>query len=69
MHFSRDELCQIHDALVELIHTSEENLYRWGDLAPADEVDREEEYIQDLRALKGKVSDLLCDNSDNPMNY
>lgn len=69
MHFSRDELCQIHDALVELIHTSEEDLYRWAEDLPPTDAAEEEEYIQDLRALKGKVSDLLCDNSDNPMNY
>ena len=59
MYFSRDELGMIYDALVELIHTSEENLYRYGAWAPGDEVDHEEEYIQDLKALKGKVSDLM----------
>ena len=59
MYFSRDELGMIWDALVEFIHTSEENLYRYGDTMPGDEVDREEEYIEDLRALKGKVSDLM----------
>lgn len=59
MYFSRDELDMIHDALVEFIHTSEENLYRYGDTTPGDEVDSEEEYIEDLRALKGKVSDLM----------
>jgi hypothetical protein len=56
MYFSRDELGMIWDALVEFIHTSEENLYRYGDTMPGDE---EEEYIEDLRALKGKVSDLM----------
>jgi hypothetical protein len=59
MHFSRYELGMIWDALVEFIHTSEENLYRYGDTMPGDKVDSEEEYIEDLRALKGKVSDLL----------
>jgi len=59
MYFSRDELGMIWDALVEFIHTSEENLYRYGDSAPGDEVDQEEEYIHDLKALKGKVHDLM----------
>lgn len=59
MYFSRDELGMIWDALVEFIHTSEENLHRYGDTMPGDEVGLEEEYIEDLRALKGKVSDLM----------
>lgn len=59
MYFSRDELGMIWDALVEFIHTSEENLYRYGDTMPGDEVDSEEEYIEDLRTLKGKVSNLM----------
>jgi hypothetical protein len=36
MYFSRDELGMIWDALVEFIHTSEENLYRYGDTMPGD---------------------------------
>lgn len=58
MHFTRTELAMIHDALAELIHQHERDLYEFQD-PPPDILEQEEEYIEDLRELKGKVNDLI----------